>query len=70
MPQTMEQKRTAAEERKAESAKLTPEDRLARLESAPGESKKERAKLLRKIETRGKTKRKKKEKTDAANPDA
>jgi hypothetical protein len=65
----MEQKRTAAEERKAECAKLTPEDRLARLESAPGESKKERAKLLRMIEKRGKTK-KKKEKTNVANPNA
>jgi hypothetical protein len=65
----MEQKRTAAEERKAEYVKLTPEDRLARLESAPGESKKERAKLLRMIEKRGKTK-KKKEKTNVANPNA
>ena len=59
MPKTVEQKREEAQERQAAYDKLSPEDRLARIETRPGESKRERAKLMSKIESRRKVKAKK-----------
>jgi hypothetical protein len=55
----LEQRRAEAVERKAERAKLSPEDQLARLEARPGESKRERAKLLSAIDSRRKVTAKK-----------
>lgn len=58
MPKSIEQKRQEAEERREDYDTLKPEDQLARIEGRPGESKRERAKLLALIEARGKTAKK------------
>lgn len=41
----LERKRTSAQERQAEYAALTTEEKLARIATRPGESKRERARL-------------------------
>lgn len=60
MPKTMDRKRTEAEERKEAISKLTPQERLSRLATRPGDCTKERYKLLKLIEEdeRGSKKRK------------
>lgn len=54
MPKTKAQKREEAEERREDYDTLKPEDQLTLLHSRPGASKKERAKLLSRIDKRGK----------------
>lgn len=48
LAQHREQKRLAAEERQAKSAAISPKERLRVLDSRPGESKRERARLTKK----------------------
>lgn len=60
MPKTLEVKRKEAAFRAEDHAKLTPEDQLARVESRRGYSGRERARLLHRIEQRGKTAKRKK----------
>lgn len=62
MPKTREQKREEAQARAALRAQRSEEDQLAKLEGTRGASKKERAKLLHRIEQRGKVTKRKKEK--------
>lgn len=52
-----DQRREEAFDRADAHAKLTPEDQLARLEGRRGNSERERGKLLRAIEKRGKVKK-------------
>jgi len=51
-PDNKEFRQKEALERQAEYDKLTPEQKLERLDSKPGESKKQRARLLKAIEAR------------------
>lgn len=55
MPKPIKQKREEAEDRQEAASKRRIEDQLTRLETRPGASAREHAKLMGRIEKRGKT---------------
>jgi hypothetical protein len=58
MPKTLEVKQVEAEARQAEYDRLSPEHKLARLETRPGACARERAKILKQVEKRNKVAKK------------
>jgi len=50
-PQNKERKRVEAAKRQAEWATLSPKEQLLRLDRAPGQSKRQRARIHKNIET-------------------